>query len=101
MPKISVSELKPGMIVSRDVYNDNGVIVLKENTELTESIIERFKKMGIEYIYVKGEKRFSKSKEETLKEVEKRFNRTEGKPIMDRIKRIIMEHIEGLYGRDR
>ncbi|HOP84917.1 MAG TPA: hypothetical protein PLM71_11800 [Syntrophorhabdaceae bacterium] len=101
MPRINVDEVKPGMTTSKPVSNENGIIIIKENTELTDSIIDRLKKMGIEYIFVKAEKRFSKSKEDMLNEVEKRFNRMSNKPIMDKIKRIVREHIEELYDRNR
>ena len=101
MPKINVDEAKSGMITSRPVSNENNIIILKENTELTDSIIDRLKKMGIEYIFVKTEKRFSKSREDTLNEVEKRFSRVVNNPIMDKLKRIVKEHIEELYDRNR
>ncbi|HPP06906.1 MAG TPA: hypothetical protein PLW88_06015 [Syntrophorhabdaceae bacterium] len=101
MPKINVDEAKPGMITSKPISNENGIVILKENTELTEAIIDRFKKMGIEYVFVKGERKFSKSKEEMLKEVEKRFAHVDKKPLMDKIKRIVTEHIEGLYDRNK
>ncbi|MCX7966383.1 MAG: hypothetical protein N2596_07150 [Syntrophorhabdaceae bacterium] len=101
MPKISVEGLKPGMVISKPVFNENGVVILKENTELTENIINRLKKMEIEYVFVKGERKFSKTKEEMILEVEKRFERGQNKPLMENIKRIIKEHIEELYARNR
>lgn len=101
MSKISVEELKPGMITSKPVSNENGVVILKENTELTENIIDRIKKIGIEYIYIKGEKSFSKTKEEMLTELEERFKRFEDKPLMKKIKMIVKEHIEALYDKNR
>ena len=43
MKAVSVDELKTGMILARTVTSDQFVIVLSENTELTEQNIERYK----------------------------------------------------------
>jgi len=97
LPKIPINELKPGMRLTRPVINESGMILLSENTVLTEATIEKLKNMDVEGVYIKGMSKLQKPKEEELLELHKRFERVECEPYMGILKKALQEHIEGLY----
>lgn len=55
MKAVSVDELKTGMVLARTVTNDQFIIVLSENTTLTEQNIERLKKLEVPAVFIKDE----------------------------------------------
>jgi hypothetical protein len=97
LPKIPLSELKPGMRLTRPVINEGGIILLSEDTELIEATIEKLKNMDVDGVYIKGMSKPKRSKEETLLELNRRFEKVEGEPYMSILKKALLEHIEGLY----
>ena len=54
MPKLTISDLKPGMRLLKPVTNPSGMVLLSEGLELTEELIERLHKMEIESVFVRG-----------------------------------------------
>lgn len=97
MPKIAVGNLKPGMKLSKPVVNEAGMILLGEGTELTNALIERLQNMNVSSVFVEGVSKPQKSKEDALAEIDARFKKTENEPYMSMLKRLIKEHVEGLY----
>ena len=55
MRSVSVTDLKPGMILARTIVNDDLIVVLAENTELTPSHIKRLTTLDVPFIYIKDE----------------------------------------------
>lgn len=97
MSKIPVSKLVAGMKLAKPVAAKNGMVMLGEGVELTANWIERIQDMGIAYIFVEGPPVQTISKQEALDNLHARFSHVEGKPYMDVIKKIVIDHIEGLY----
>ncbi|MEN6375176.1 MAG: hypothetical protein ABFD75_10415 [Smithella sp.] len=97
MPRIPVDKLKPGMKLAKPVTAKNGMVMLGEGTELSETWIERIRDMDISSIYVDGPPVQTLSKEEALANLEARFAKVNDKLYMNLIKKITKEHIEGLY----
>jgi hypothetical protein len=97
LPKTPVNKLEPGMRITRSVLNENGMVLLSENTELTEATIEKLINMDVDGVYVKGSTKPERPKEELLLELDKRFKKVENEPYMGMLKRVLKEHIEGLY----
>jgi hypothetical protein len=97
MPKIPVAKLEPGMKLAKPVTAKNGMVMLGEGTELSETWIERIRDMDIASIFVEGPPVQAVPKEEALASLEARFAKVDGKPYMNVIKKVIKEHIEGLY----
>jgi hypothetical protein len=97
MPKIPVAKLEPGMRLARPVTAKNGMVMLGEGTELSETRIERIRDMAIVSVFVEGPSVQAIPKEEAIADLEARFAKAEGKSHMNMIKRITKEHIEGLY----
>jgi hypothetical protein len=98
MSTISPRKLAPGMTLSRPVLNKNGLIVIKENTELTESLIGKIRDMGVDEVHIQGHSTSLPPREEALAALERRFKGVEGAPHMGLLKKLITEHIESLYG---
>lgn len=49
---IPVSSLQPGMKLGKKIYNEDGIILLSENAELSDAIIRRLRSHGLDYVYV-------------------------------------------------
>jgi hypothetical protein len=97
MVKISVSKLEAGMKLARPVAAKSGMVMLGEGTELNATWIERIQDMGITNVFVEGPPVQTIPREEAMENLNERFSRVEGKPHMSAIKKIVKEHIEGLY----
>ena len=95
MPKVLISKLKPGMKLAKPVRNESGMILLGENTELSDSLIERLEKMNIESVSIIAEAQNEKPPEELLSELDKRFKKTADAPHMALLKRLFEEQIRG------
>lgn len=49
---IPVGSLQAGMKLGKKIYNEDGIILLSENAELTDAIIRRLKHHGLEFVYI-------------------------------------------------
>lgn len=54
MQKIPLNLAKPGMKLAKPVLRDNGMTIVAEGVELTETLIERLESFNIERIVVAG-----------------------------------------------
>lgn len=54
MQRIPLNLARPGMTLAKPVLRDNGLVLVAENTELSESLLERLTRMEIETITVQG-----------------------------------------------
>ncbi len=52
---LSINHVLPGSKLAKPLYGNQGVILLRENVELTESILQRLKGLGYTGIYVEDE----------------------------------------------
>lgn len=98
MSKLALDKLELGMKLAKPVTNAGGMVLLGENTELTSELIDRIKNMGIDSVYVQGISKPSVPREVMLSELDERFKMVEKEPHMDFLKKVLVEHIEGLYG---
>jgi hypothetical protein len=97
MPKVPVEKLEAGMILVKPLVRGN-MVVLGEGTVLTDRWIERITDMAIDHVFIDGPSEQSIPKQEALAQIDGRFRNTEDKPYMKEIKKILKEHVEGLYG---
>jgi len=98
MPRIALNKLQPGMRLAKPVTNNNGLVMLAEDTELTRALIDKISDMDIAGVYIQGMTQPDTPKEEMIAGLEQRFKNVENEPYMDLIKQALKEHIEGLYG---
>jgi hypothetical protein len=54
MQKIPLNLARPGMKLGKPVLRDNGLVLVAENTELTESLLQRLNRMDISTLTVQG-----------------------------------------------
>lgn len=53
---VTTGSLTPGKILAKSIFNENGLILLGEGVELTQAILDRLQKHGIEYVYIMDER---------------------------------------------
>jgi hypothetical protein len=97
LAKLAAERLEPGMVLARPVMNKSGMIMLGEGTELTDNLIEKIRDMGIEGVHVQGMSQPDVPLEALLAALDARFAHVEKDHLMVMIKRLMKEHIEGLY----
>jgi hypothetical protein len=97
MSRVAAKDLVPGMKLARPVVNKNGLVLIGEETELTESLIDKIRQMDADSIYVHGTNRARPPRHEVLADLDRRFSKVEGEPFMAVIKNAISGHIESLY----
>lgn len=97
MAKVAIDNLKPGMKTSKPVINNNGMVILGDNTELTAELIDRIRNMDVDGLFIHGDSKPSKPKEDLLEEIDGRFRYVDGDPLMEIIKRAMHAHVEDLY----
>src|SRR5512138_3083191 len=54
MQRLPLKLLEPGMIVAKAVVNEKGIVLVSENTELTDKLISRLENMDVAKVAVKG-----------------------------------------------
>jgi hypothetical protein len=94
---VTIANLKPGMILVKPIVNDSGMVLLPPGTVLTASHIRRIENMDITAVNIEGGSDERKPKEEVLAEIDARFSRSDDQPLMQMMKRVLKEHIEGMY----
>lgn len=99
----------PGMVLARDIKNEespDSPIICGKGMVLTESLIRRLTQMGIQAIAVEGHPVTmdgEKPLDEMLADLDKRFRRVEGNPLMTGLKEIyrrnIIKSMQGAHGK--
>lgn len=97
MARISIDNLKPGMKLARPVTNKGGMVMLAEDTELTIALIEKMRDMDIQGVFVQGMSGPDGTKDEVLSGLEDRFSSAPDEPRLAVLKKIMRDHLEGLY----
>jgi hypothetical protein len=92
-----MNDLVPGAVLLRPVVNKNGLVLIAEGTELTDSLIDRIRGMGVNSIHVRGAKKALPPRNEMLADLDRRFSKAESEPYMSIIKNAISDHIMSLY----
>ena len=52
MPRISIENAQPGMVVTEEVVNDKGMVLLPPGNSLSEVLISRLKKWNVQTIVI-------------------------------------------------
>jgi len=86
------------MVLAKPICNKNGLVLLAENTELTDTLIEKIRDTEIPGVLIQGMTQPDIPREEALAALNKRFRNVEKEPYMDLLKQALREHIEELYG---
>ena len=97
MSRILATKLTPGMKLARPVLNESGFVMIGEGVELNQVLIEKIQGMGVDSVYILGASKARPPKEEVLAGLDARFRNVEATPHMNQLKKVIADHIEGLY----
>jgi len=104
MQNIPISLAAPGMVVAMEIRNseDSGsMTICGKGVKLSESLIERLRRMGIQSVTVEGHPVTvdgETSLEEMLDALDKRFNRVANDPLMMKVREIYRKHIRQSMG---
>lgn len=88
MQKVPLELVKPGMILARPVNNEAGMALCGEGTELTDTIIERLRRMNVSHVTLKGhpvDMGDTKTREQKIEELRVRFSHVRNDPLMEKI----------------
>ena len=94
MAILSVNDLKPGMILTESVYNQQELLLLEKNTTLTKKRIWILKTWGIKRVSVKGKPQAAaktaieielESRATIAKELKAKFEDVIDDPVMEEI----------------
>ena len=85
------------MKLERPVMNKNGLMMIGEDTELTEVLIEKIRKMDIQVVYVHGASRGASAPRGGAGPAREALQEGGNRAHMDVMKKLLREHIEGLY----
>ncbi|MGC9323187.1 MAG: hypothetical protein ACP5G0_00420 [Desulfomonilia bacterium] len=97
MQKVPIHLAQPGMILAKPVFNEKGMALCAEGTELNATILERLKKMNVSSLILKGhplDLGDEKTLEQKIAEMTHRFSPVDGDPIMDELKAAVKNALE-------
>jgi hypothetical protein len=104
MQKIPLTLATPEMILARDIHREDnpaGPPICGKGVKLTASLIERLKKIEVQSVFVEGKlmgQAVSKSPEDLMSDLDKRFSKVEDDPLTARLKNIYRQHYEKVAG---
>lgn len=96
MPRIALKNLAPGMQLSKPVFNGAGAMLVDRGARISEEMIRKLDNADIRYVFV-VDRSDDDSLDEMLPALEARFARAGDQPHMDRVKRLLREHLRELY----
>ena len=104
MQKIPLALAEADMVLARDILRDDnagGPPICGKGITLTESLIERLKRMGVQTIAVEGHPvrmDGDKNPEEILLDLDRRFIKVENDPLTGRLKNIYRQYYDKSSG---
>jgi hypothetical protein len=96
VPRIALKNLEAGMQLSRAVVNGAGAKLVDQGARITQEMIRKLINANIRYVFVAGQSDEALL-EEALSALDARFVRIKDEPHMDRLRRILREHLQELY----
>ena len=97
---ITLENAEVGMVLAKAIANDRGMTLCAEGTPLTEDLIERFRNMEIDSIYVESNREMTQEEYLALKQkIEKRFSASnDSKSLLGKLKTVLLERLESQKG---
>ncbi|OAQ21715.1 hypothetical protein [Thermosulfurimonas dismutans] len=99
MQRLPLNYLKPGMITAEEVKDEKGRVLCPTGTKISPELLERFSRMGVQFVTVKGRPvnfPWEKSLEEELSELEKRFSQAKH-PFLVELKESLKEFLSAQF----
>lgn len=104
MQRIPISLAKPGMLLAKDLVrpeNPAGPAICGKGMELTDSLLERLRNMGIQSLTVQGHPVWmegDKTLEQLLQELEYRFSHVDQDPLTSCLKNVYRTYLISSMG---
>ena len=98
MRRVAIDNIEAGMVLAKPLLR-GAMVILGEGTVLTESWISRIADMEVDHLFIEGVSEQAIPREEALAQLDSRFSLTEDQPLMQSLKQILKDHLEGLYER--
>jgi len=101
MPRIALSRAEPGQKLTRPIVTSSGVVMVQAGAELTATLIERLRGMGIDTVVVSsGDEPSAEHRPlpELLADLDERFTGHEQDPWMMQLKDIVARHLVARRG---
>ncbi len=98
MQKIPLAMAEAEMVLARDIFRDDngGPPICGKGITLTDSLIERLKRMGVQTIVVEGHPvrmTGDKNPEDILAALDFRFRKVENDPLTGKLKRVYRQYL--------
>jgi hypothetical protein len=96
MPRITLSRAQPGQKLTRPIVTSSGVVMVQAGAELTATLIDRLRGMGIDTVVVASGDEPSTARRplhERLAELDERFTGHEQDPWMMQLKDIVARQL--------
>ncbi|MHC1698145.1 MAG: hypothetical protein AB9919_08870 [Geobacteraceae bacterium] len=104
MQRIPISFARPGMLLAKDLVrpeNPTGPAICGKGMELTDSLLERLRNMGIQSLTVQGNPVWmegDKTLEELLQELNHRFSHVDQDPLTSCLKDVYRKYLISSMG---
>lgn len=104
MQRIPISLARPGMLLAKDLVrpeNPSGPAICGKGMELTDSLIERLRKMGIQSLTVQGHPVWmegDKTLEQLLQKLDHRFSHSDQDPLTSCLKNVYRRYLTSSMG---
>lgn len=96
---VSCNDVPEGAKLAKPVFNQNGMSLANEGTALTNNMIKKFIAMGVEIVWIVGEKPLSDMEYAQMKEkVIRRFSLVQDDPLLIKLSKIQLEVLEAQKG---
>lgn len=96
MPRIALKNLEVGMQLSKPALNSAGALLVDRGAKITEEMIVKLSNADIRHVFVVRRPEDT-SLEEVIFALERRFSKTKDDQLMERLERLLREHLEELY----
>ncbi len=99
MQRIPIMMAEAGMVLARDICRSdaaNGPPICGRGLALTDSLIERLKRMGVQTVFVEGypvRRAGEKTPEELLSDLDRRFRKIADDTITGKLKKIYRSYL--------
>lgn len=99
MEIVNIDDAKEGMIISEEILNEQGNVIVKGGIILTKALIGKLKLLGISGVCVEnaekndGPNNISRAESTKLKELEYKFSDVRDNEIMEELMAAVKEHI--------
>lgn len=93
MRLLPIEFCRPGMKLGKKIYNDEGLVLLSEHVELTQSIIQRLDQLGLKYVYIEDSRTddvlipeliTERTRRESIQEIRSNFRVLMDKPFSEK-----------------